>query len=215
MKVIVSYSGGKDSMLAMYKAMQEHEVVAFFTTANTTASWFHDIDFNILLEVSKQINIPFEKLICSANEDYTKDFENKLLLLKEKYDFDAIVFGDIDIIEHKQWVSDRCNNLNLKCLLPLWQIDRLSVCKQVIDLGFKAIIKKVTKSDLDQSFLNKQLDYKLLEELDKKGCDLCGENGEYHTIVVDGPIFKEEVKVKILEVVDSKLSYSLRMCLDE
>lgn len=214
MRVIVSYSGGKDSMLAMYKAMQEHEVVAFFTTANNEVSWFHDIDFSILEEVSKQIDIPFEKVICNANQDYTKDFEDNLKSLKDKYQYDGIVFGDIDLEEHKKWVNDRCLNLGVQCLLPLWQMDRLSVCQEVIDLGFKAIIKKVTKKDLDKSFLNKQLDNQLLDRLALRECDLCGENGEYHTIVIDGPIFKEEVRIKVLEIIESDLTYSLRMCLD-
>ena len=98
------------------------------------------------------------------------------------------VFGDIDILEHRQWEEDVCRKASVEAVLPLWERDREEIVKEYISFGFKAKIVLVDASMLDKRFLGQDLSYSLLKEIEESGADVCGENGEYHTIVYDGPI---------------------------
>lgn len=211
MRVIVSFSGGKDSMLALYRAIQAgHEVCAIMTTSSgTTHSCFHDIDLNIIQNVSEMIGVAFEPVMCSEGNEYTKDYERALLKLKDKYQLQAVIFGDIDLMAHLDWCTKRCLNCGLEAIFPLWQQDRVEIVESFVNLGFKTIIKRVTKEQLDKAFLGRVLDHQLIKEFVELGIDACGENGEYHSLVYDGPIFKKPVHLKLLNTIEHENSYSL------
>lgn len=217
MRVLVSFSGGKDSTLALYRAMQQgHEVCALMTTSSgATHSWFHDIDLDIIQRISDMLSCGFEPIMCAKGDDYTKDYENALVYLKDKYQLDAVVFGDIDLMAHLDWCTQRCHNCNLEAIFPLWQQDRVGIVEEFVDLGFKTMIKRVTKGQLDKSYLGKILDHALIKEFSELGIDVCGENGEYHTLVFDGPIFKQAVPLKLNDIIEYENSYSLQVSLDE
>ena len=108
----------------------------------------------------------------------------------------SVVYGDIDIAHHKQWGIDRSKNAGLDYEFPLWQEDREKLVYEVIDSGFKAVIKKVNLDYLSEDFLGKTLTKELIEKIKSKGVDPCGENGESHTFVVDGPIFDYKINIK-------------------
>ncbi|HWR40951.1 MAG TPA: adenosine nucleotide hydrolase, partial [Patescibacteria group bacterium] len=112
----------------------------------------------------------------------------------------AVVFGDIDLEEHGLWEEKVCNNAGLKLSLPLWKNERRELVTEFISLGFKAIIVTINEKMLNPKFLGRVLSMSLLEELEQQGVDLCGENGEFHTAVLDGPIFQRPVTPKIGEV---------------
>ncbi|MCQ8213067.1 diphthine--ammonia ligase [Cetobacterium somerae] len=197
-KVVISFSGGKDSMLSLHKAIsQGYEPIALMTTINKNKgdSWFHDISSDLLKQVSSATNIPLLLVECDG-ENYEKTFEAALKNMKN-LGAEACVFGDIDIDHHKQWGENRCKNVGIKAIFPLWQNERELLVKQFIDLGYKAIIKKVNLQNMDSNFLGKTLTHDLLNDIKKTGSDVCGENGEYHTFVYDGPIFSK--KIKLLE----------------
>ena len=104
------------------------------------------------------------------------------------------MFGDIDIEAHKKWCLDRCNEAGIKGNFPLWQDDRESLTNEFLDYGFKAVIKKINLKALGEEFLGKELTKDVVNEVKNLGCDPSGENGEYHTLVFDGPIFRQGVK---------------------
>lgn len=196
-KVVVSFSGGKDSILSLHKVISlGYEPIALITTVNKTKneSWFHDISVEILKQVSLAVNIPLLLVECDG-ENYEDYFESALKNM-ELLGAEACVFGDIDIEHHREWGEQRCKNTNLEALFPLWKHNREELVNEFINLGYKALIKKVNLSNMSIDFLGKTLSTELLEDIKATGSDVCGENGEYHTFVYNGPIFSKEVSLK-------------------
>lgn len=196
-KFIMSFSGGKDSILALYRMIQEgHEPVALLTTVkkNQEKSWTHGLDNEILHRISKSLDIPLLLVECDVNE-YERKFEDALIKAKDM-GATMCVFGDIDIELHKKWDVDRCKNARIKAELPLWQQNREDLVYEFIDRGFTTIINKVNLKYMGVEFLGKELNRKIIDDIKSTGADACGENGEYHTFVVDGPLFKNRIDFK-------------------
>ncbi|MGL5174824.1 MAG: diphthine--ammonia ligase [Cetobacterium sp.] len=196
-KVVVSFSGGKDSTLSLHKAISlGYEPIALMTTVNKNngESWFHDISIELLKQVSSSTSIPLLIVECEGN-NYEETFENALKNMKT-LGAEACIFGDIDIKHHREWGEQRCKNTELDAIFPLWQKNREELVKEFIDLGYKAIIKKINLKNLNTDFLGKTLTHDLIEEIKLTGSDVCGENGEYHTFVYDGPIFSKKILLK-------------------
>lgn len=199
---VMSFSGGKDSTLALYRMINRgYNPVAILTTIkkNEDESWTHGLSDDMLQRVSKSLNIPLLKVECDVCE-YEKRFEE---VLKEAKSMGASIcaYGDIDIEDHKKWGIDRCTNADLDYEFPLWQEDRESLVHEFIDSGFITIIKKVNLSFMGEEFLGKKLTKDVVEDIKKTGSDPCGENGEYHTFVVDGPLFKSPIEFDVKKIV--------------
>lgn len=196
---VVSYSGGKDAVLAIYRALRlGYSPRYLFTTYNESInkSWFHGIGEELLNNVARSLNIPLKLIKTGFGQDYGEDFEAGLKYFKEK-GLEACIFGDIDILEHYTWCDTRCRNVGMESIFPLWEESRLDLVNEFIDLGFKAIITIVDGSRLGKEFLGKSLTRQLVLEIEKTGADPCGENGEYHTFCYGGPIFKEDIDFKV------------------
>lgn len=194
-KFIASYSGGKDSTLAIYRAIQQEMApIELVTTYNTDRkqSWFHGIPRDLLDKISEEIQIPIT-LMETSGEQYTVNFEAYLKTAKEK-GAEVCVFGDIDLEEHLNWCTDRCKAAGLEAYFPLWKESRKNLVYEFIDSGFKTIITVVDTSRLGQEFVGKVLDRQVTEEIEKSGADICGEDGEYHTFAYDGPLFRHPVE---------------------
>ena len=202
MKFVTSYSGGKESALALYRAMQQgHEPIALITTFNTDAgrSHFHGLPENVLEAVSRSLGIPLW-LIKTSGEDYAESFEAALLRAKGQ-GAEACVFGDVDIEGHLQWCRERCQNVEIEAIFPLKGENRKDVVHEVIDRGFAANITTINIKYLSDDFLGQRLTRELADRIAATGADICGENGEYHTFVSDGPIFKHPVNFSLEEKV--------------
>ena len=203
MNFAMSYSGGKDSALAMYEMTQQgHTPVALITTVNAAdqRSWFHGIPTELLKAVAESLRVPL--VFCeNGPTDYTEAFEKAL---KNAWEMgaEACAFGDIDIADHQAWDEERCASAGLVCVLPLWGKARDVVLNEMLAAGFKAVVKIVDKSKLDESFLGQTLTPALIEQIKAAGADACGEYGEYHTFVYDGPGFAHPVPFELGEVVD-------------
>lgn len=196
-KFVMSYSCGKDSTLALYRMIKEgHEPVGLLVTVDEelNRSWFHGIEERILNDISKSLNIPLIMMKCNG-ENYEKLFEEVLENSKNS-GADSCVFGDIDIENHRKWCSDRCKNSKVEAIFPLWQENREKVTYEFIDSGFKAILKNINLDYLNEEFLGKTLTKELVKDIKETGADPCGENGEYHTFVFDGPIFSFPIEFK-------------------
>lgn len=194
MKFVSAFSTGKDSMLALHRMVSNgHEPIGLIVMFNTNAqrSWFHGADRLLLKKISDSLNIP---LYCCETDgnDYNEKME-AALLHAEEMGAEACVFGDIDIVDHKLWNESRCEKAGLTAVLPLWNESRESLVRETVRSGYKCLIKCMHPGKLPESFLGKIIDDAVLEEMKLYGIDLCGENGEYHTIVVDGPLFRYPV----------------------
>ena len=187
----VSWSGGKDSCLALFRAMSQgykpKMLFTMFSIENDVSS-AHRLNEDI---IKAQVNgLELESTIGRAKfEDYEAVFVRNLEVFKSQ-DINYGIFGDIDLDEHRKWEEKVCEKAQMTAVLPLWQEDRKNLVKEFIDLGFKARIVVVNKTMMSPEFLGRDLSHELLEEIEKTGADVCGENGEYHTVVYDGPLFK-------------------------
>jgi uncharacterized protein (TIGR00290 family) len=190
-----SWSGGKDSCLALYRAMQEGYIpqvlLTMFSMENGISS-AHRLEEEVIRAQADAIGI--DCIIGRALfNDYEEVFVSNIKQFKEQ-GVDYGVFGDIDLMEHREWEERVCNRADITVVLPLWKESRRELVKEFINLGFKAKIVVVNTSMLDTRFLGQDLSYSLMDEIEAFGADVCGENGEYHTLVYDGPIFKKTVE---------------------
>jgi len=192
-----SWSGGKDSCLAMYLAMEQgyipRTLFTMFSLENDISS-AHRLKESVIQAQADAIGIK-SFIAKAAFEEYEEVFVASLKEFKDQ-GIDFGIFGDIDIDAHREWEEQVSTKASITAVLPLWQQDRKLLVKSFLDLGFKAKIVLVNKQMLPVHFLGKDLSYALLEEIEATGADVCGENGEYHTVVYEGPMFKKSVPLK-------------------
>ena len=197
-----SWSGGKDSCLALYKAIQQGGSPRLLLTmfgGDGARSKSHGLPPAVISAQAEALSIP--SLLGRASwGDYEKVFLDHLGDLKEQGLNDG-VFGDIDLVPHRQWVEGVCAKHDIVPHLPLWQRGRRELLGDFIEAGFVAVIVVVKDERLDESFLGRQLDWQTVSDLEKAGVDACGEEGEYHTVVSGGPIFSDALPVKYGDVV--------------
>ncbi|MGG7177042.1 diphthine--ammonia ligase [Clostridium paraputrificum] len=197
-KFIMSYSCGKDSTLALYRMINEgNRPMGLLVTVNKelSRSWFHGVPEDMLQEVSSSLGIELLLVKCQG-EEYEEAFVKTLKAAKEKGS-EACVFGDIDIEAHREWCTERCNAVGMEAIFPLWQEDREELTYEFINSGFKAVIKNIKLECLGEEFLGKILTSEVVQGIKETGSDPCGENGEYHTFVFDGPLFKKPIDFKV------------------
>lgn len=196
MKVLSSWSGGKDSCYALMKAVEQGlqpTVLLNMMNENGKVSRSHGIPLSILQQQAKQMQVPLVAIPATWSE-YEKNYISTLLDIKEKYQIEGVVFGDIDLEPHRAWEEKVCNAANLKAFLPLWQQDRVDLVFQMIDAGIETMIVSCNL-EMGESYLGQIVTKELALELQENGIDPCGENGEYHTLVVNCPLFKEQIQL--------------------
>jgi len=192
-KLFSSWSGGKECALATYKAIsQGHEVLYLlnFVSEDGERSRSHGIRARIVALQARAAGIPLVQVKTSW-EDYEENFKKAVGKLRNK-GIEGGVFGDMDLEEHREWVEKVCSEVGIKALLPLWGTKPEELIDEFLRLKFKAV---VVATRLDETFLGKVLDETLIGEISKLGSHPCGENGEYHTFVTEGPIFRKALKV--------------------
>lgn len=200
MKAFVSWSGGKETVLSCYRAMQDKDVeVAYFlnmVSEDGKHSRSHGISSRLLKLQAESIGVPIIQVKTSW-ETYEEEF-SKIVLTLKKNGIQAGVFGDIDLQGHRDWVEKICKDAGIKPILPLWEEKREKLLEEFIDLGFKSIVVATRAEVLGKEWLGRKLDKDFVEEIKAmKNVDPCGEKGEYHTFVYDGPVFKYPVEFVI------------------
>ena len=203
-KFVMSYSFGKDSTLALHKMIRENnaEPVALLVMINKDfeRSFFHGIDYKMMECVSKSLGIPLLHCV-SQGDNYNQIMEDGLKKARE-LGAEVAVFGDIDISDHKTWCTQRCENASIDLEFPLWHKPREVIVNEVLSLGYKCIIKTVNNTLLPKELLGEIIDFDTLKIFEKHNVDICGEYGEYHTFVVDGPLFKTRINYTIGDKLD-------------
>ena len=194
-KAFVSWSGGKDSCFACYRAVKsglDVRCLLNMVTEDGDISWSHGISSELLRLQAEAIDIPLiQKRTTAAN--YEKAFVDVLQQFK-KEGISTGVFGDIDFNEHRTWIERVCSQGGVKSRLPLWGEDQEKLVKEFIDSGFETVVV-TTKADLlGEKWLGRRIDRSFLKDLKALGnVTPCGEAGEYHTFVLDGPLFKKRI----------------------
>lgn len=146
MKLLASFSGGKDSMLSIDRAMEQgHHIVGLITTTKEDVSWFHDLPIPFLQKVADALDMPFYPLLARGGADYTTDYVEKLKALVEQTGAEGIIFGDIDLEDHRKWCEGLANAAEIEAVFPLWGDGRKALVEEFLDKGYKTVIKKVDK----------------------------------------------------------------------
>ena len=197
-KVLFAWSGGKDSAMALYELKQigGYRVVALLTTVTEDYDRvsMHGVR-NVLLEKQAlSLNIPLEKVVITKDSP-DKDYEFKMReALGRHRDVETVCFGDIFLEDLRKYREDNLAKADMKGLFPLWKKDTRSLARNFMDFGFKAVVTCVDTQVLDGSFAGRDFDEAFIDDL-PEGVDPCGENGEFHSFVYDGPIFRETVQL--------------------
>lgn len=203
-KVIFTWSGGKDSAMALYELLGggRLEVVALLTTI--TAQYdrisMHGVRRELLRKQAEAIGIPVREVCVSkngSNEEYELRMAEALREFKN-HGIEIVAFGDIFLEDLRSYREENLAKIGMKGLFPIWKRDTRTLAKSFIELGFKAIVVCVDTQKLSQGFAGMEFDSQFLQKL-PEGVDPCGENGEFHTFVYDGPIFKKRVGFRIGE----------------
>lgn len=198
MRFAMSYSCGKDSTLALHKMLAEgHEPVCLVVMVNEAAgrSYFHGADEAMLERYEEALAIPM--ITCRADgASYQSAFELGLAKAK-RMGAEAACFGDIDIAQNRQWEEARCEAVGLIPFFPLWQQGREALVRELLRLGYRCLIKSVNRTLLPTELLGTVLDEAAVRAMKSAGVDICGENGEYHTLAVDGPVFQKPLAFQI------------------
>lgn len=195
---VVSWTGGKDCNLALLEAKKMgYEIVSLITFAMGNAR-FRAHPMSVMEKQSKALGIPHA--IVAVNEPYQESYEEAILQIKNQYQVDTIVTGDIaEIHGNTNWMTERSKPAGVKVLLPLWHLDRRQILNKLFDSGFKIIFSCVKEPWFTSDWLGKELTQSVVPELNKihelKGLDICGEQGEYHTLVLDSQLYKKEIVI--------------------
>jgi uncharacterized protein (TIGR00290 family) len=194
-KVLLSWSGGKDSVLALreLKKNDNFEIAALITTITKGYDRvsMHGIRRILLEQQADSIGIRLEKLFISnnaSNEEYESTFSDALLEYK-RMGINSVVFGDIFLQDIRRYREDFLKGIGMRGLFPIWGKNSMVLANTFLTLGFKAVITCIDSEALDRSFAGREYDEQFLSDL-PAGVDPCGENGEFHTFVYGGHIFQ-------------------------
>jgi diphthine-ammonia ligase len=197
---LCSWSGGKDSCFALIQAIQQGynpKVLLNVLNEEGKISRSHGIPSAILQQQAAAASLPIH-LISSSWQEYEMHFTSALSLLKEEYNLTHAVFGDIDLQPHRDWEEKVCTNAGLTAVLPLWQQDRRILVNQMLEAGIETMIVSCNEV-MGEKFIGQVITPLLVDELEAMGIDACGENGEFHTLVLDCPLFSERINVAVTE----------------
>jgi len=195
MKVVASWSGGKDSCYALHKAIQGGYCLLSllnFVAEGGGPGMAHRLHPRLIQEQAQALGLPLLQRETTW-QTYEQALRRAVAELKGQ-GLEGIVFGDIDLVEHKDWLDKVCREMDVKPILPLWGLKPEDIVSGFLNEGFEAIIVSA-RADLGPEWLGRRFDRGFLEYLARLGIHPCGEAGEYHTLVVDGPLFRHRLQV--------------------
>jgi len=206
-KAILNWSGGKDCAMALYESRNKFDFCYLFTSVNSEFKRvsMHGLRVELLHTQAEHIGIPIKKLLLPempSMKIYNNHMEKEMKDLKTE-GINYSVFGDIFLEDLRLYREEQLSNVAMQGVFPLWKRNTKELLEQFLDLGFKAVIVCVNEKYLDKKFAGRILDKKFVHDI-PANVDPCGENGEFHTFVFDGPIFNNPVSYKKGEIVHRK-----------
>ncbi|PWJ43041.1 Dph6-related ATP pyrophosphatase [Sediminitomix flava] len=204
-KSIFNWSGGKDSALALHYILEEkkYDVQALMTTVSDKYDRIsmHGVRTSILRAQGEAIGLPIKEIRLpemSSMEVYDNTMKEVMTEL-QKEGVTHSIFGDIFLEDLKAYRDEKLAQTGMTGHYPLWKRDTTELVHEFIDLGFKTVVACINSELLDKEFAGRVIDKDFLKDL-PKNVDPCGENGEFHTCIVDGPIFKNPLKYELGDV---------------
>jgi uncharacterized protein (TIGR00290 family) len=207
--VVMSWSGGKDSVMALHELLKssEHEIVALMTTVSEEYRRIshHGVREELLDEQARAIGIPLDKVYLPSGEvggctnDVYEAIMSRVMNSYKARGVQTVAFGDLFLEDLRAWREANLAKAGMRGLFPIWKRDTTKLAHEMIRLGYEAYLSCVEAS-VGPGFVGRLYDEKFLSEL-PSGIDPCGENGEFHSFVFDGPIFSRPVDVQVGELV--------------
>ncbi len=213
----VSWSGGKDCCLALHRALKSGARCSGLLCAldaEGRRSRSHGLSPQVLEAQARVMGLPL-RLMRASWQSYESQFVLALQSMRASGTSD-IVFGDIDLQDHRDWEEKVCARCDVRPHLPLWQGERRLEAKaarrelleEFLGVGFAALIVAVREDKLGREVPGRALDWELVEQIEGLGLDACGEEGEFHTLVIDGPLFQQ--RLQVLESGQERIEYNVR-----
>jgi uncharacterized protein (TIGR00290 family) len=214
-KAVFNWSGGKDSTMALYKtlAQGEYDIACLLTsvTRQYQRISMHGVRVELLRQQAASLGIPLLPMWMPDAPDmpaYENIVRETLTGLKTE-GVTTGIFGDIFLEDLRQYREEKLAELGFKAIFPIWKIPTTDLVREFIDLGFKAVLSCVSDKVLDRSFAGRLIDDAFLRDL-PEGVDPCGENGEFHSFVFDGPLFSHPIEFTLGEIVHREYSHHAR-----
>jgi uncharacterized protein (TIGR00290 family) len=204
--IVLTWSGGKDSALALYYLQKSRYYQITYLLTTITKDYnrisMHGVRSVLLDRQAKSLGLPLEKVFISknsSNEEYENQMKEKLLFFQTQ-GVVSVAFGDLFLEDIRKYREQNLTKVSMKGIYPLWNKNTHKLAHQFIELGFEAVIVCVDSQNLDKKFVGRFFDRQFLSDL-PAAVDPCGENGEFHSFVFDGPIFKKSIPFKIGDIV--------------
>ncbi len=198
---VVSWSGGKDSALALLHARRRgYDIKGLMTmfSPETDTSRSHGLPHGLLKDQARALGLPL-RVAYASWDDYEEIFRRHLSTYAEQ-GLETAVFGDIFLDDHRAWVERVCAATGLRAVLPLWGRDTALLAQEILDCGIRARICTVRSECLEHTWLGEPFDERFLRHVTRRGLDPCGEHGEYHTVVVAAPVCSRRLVIDEAEV---------------
>ncbi len=213
-KALLAWSGGKDSAMSLYEIQKskKYEIVSLLTTITEGYDRvsLHGVPRVLVERQAHSLGLPIHEVFipksCSS-EEYGAKMMGVLTKLKQN-GVSSVVFGDIFLEEVRKYREDNLSKLGMEGIFPIWGRDTAELTRSFIALGFQAVVTCVDPKVLDKRFLGRRLDKHFWAEL-PPNVDPGGENGEFHSFVFNGPIFKKRI---VYTLGESVLRNSLYFC---
>lgn len=202
MKAVILFSGGKDSTMATYKALESGWEILYLVSIiseNPHSYMYHTSNINLTQLSSQAMGIPLIQTVTKGEkEEELEDLKRVLSTMKDK-GVEAVFSGALFSTYQKSRVDKICSELSLKSCTPLWHRDPIKYMEEIIDLGFDVIITSASSEGLDESWLGQKIDHTLLKEIikvhQKYGVHPAFEGGEAETMVLDCPLFRKRIRI--------------------
>ncbi len=194
---IASWSGGKDSCLACYLAIKNGQKVSHLLHFDRPNN-LHGVDPAMIRLQAELAGLPIvQRKVDSL--DFEQEFRKTVGEFKNN-GTKGMIFGDIYLEPHKEWVDKTCTELGIEPVEPLWGRRSEEILRQFLDLGFETIVASGDQQLIEKGFIGRKMDRDFIEYLKSKNLDVCGESGEFHTFVTGGPLFKGRIRITASDV---------------
>jgi len=210
--LLLSWSGGKDSCMTLFEVAQRggYRVVALLTTVTEVYDRvsMHGVRRVLLEQQAAALGLPLH-LVPIPPEPPNDVYQARMEAVFDPYRKDGVTtvaFGDLFLADIRRYREEWLTGIGLRAIFPLWHQETRALARTFIDQGFRAVVTCVDSRVLDRSFSGRPFDHRFIETLPPL-VDPCGENGEFHTFVHDGPLFREPVPLVLGEIVQRELWY--------
>lgn len=197
-----SWSGGKDSSLAIHKACSSDKEVRIPFLLNMTGTGnkegtrgAHGLKKKVFSVQAKSMGRELVQ-VQTDWDSYERDFKDAVRRMKRRYGVEFGVFGDSELVEHREWVEETCQELDIEVRLPLWGQKSEVIYRDFLESSFEAVLVNLKADLFTKKHLGGHLDQDFLKFLKEENIHLTGEGGEYHSLVIDGPLLDQRLKIK-------------------